>query len=132
LFGLFLRSTNLMEPRSETIQSDLPILGFIQFHRYTCTYPCSPPGFCITTRLGSSDSSGFSCPGPRAWRKPELGACGLFLLLIRVAQRQRGSPADRPEFHPSRSSCAALEFFYYDSEPVFILFILVSRHCAYQ
>ena len=39
----------------------------ILFYRYTCAYPCSPFGFCLTTRLGSSDSSGSSCPGFGAW-----------------------------------------------------------------
>ena len=39
----------------------------IRIYRYTCVYLCSPPGFHITTRLGSSDSSGSSCPGFGAW-----------------------------------------------------------------
>ena len=39
----------------------------IQFYRYTYAYPCTPSGFRLTTRLGSSDSSGSSCPGPGAW-----------------------------------------------------------------
>ena len=55
----------------------------------------------------------------------ELGACGFSQLLIRVAQLKRGSPADRSEPHPSRPPYLALEFFCYDSEPPFVLFILV-------
>jgi len=40
----------------------------------------------------------------------ELGACGFSLLLIRVAQLKRGSPADRSELYPSRPPCVPLEF----------------------
>ena len=55
----------------------------------------------------------------------ELGACGFSQLLIRVAQLKHGSLADRLKPHPSRPPCSALEFSCYDSEPPFVLFILV-------
>ena len=78
--------------------------------------------------LGSSDS-----PGSRV-QIPKFGACRVSRLLIREVQLKRGSSAHRPELHPSRPSCSALEFFCYDSEPPFVLFIIVnhlySRICA--
>jgi len=46
----------------------------IRFYRYTCAYPCTPSGFRLTTRWGSSDSSGSSCPGPGAWTEGDLPA----------------------------------------------------------
>ena len=53
----------------------------IRIHWYTCAYPCSPPGFRITTRLGSSDSSGSSCPGLGAWTEGDSFCWGPSLLL---------------------------------------------------
>ena len=68
---------------------------------------------------GSSDSSGSSCPG--------LGAWSVWILLV---ADQSGAVAawisSRPFRAPSfQAPCSALEFSCYDSEPVFVLFILV-------
>jgi len=41
-------------------------------YRYTCAHFCTPSGIHFTTRWGSSDSSGSSCPGPGAWTEGDL------------------------------------------------------------
>ena len=76
----------------------------------------------------SSDSPGSSCPGLGSWS----------VWILPVADQSDAALAwvssRRPEPHPFRPSCTALEFFCYDSEPSFVLFILVhplySSICA--
>jgi len=69
--------------------------------------------------LGSSDSSGSSYPG--------LRACSVWILpvadLRRVAVAWISRRPSRAPFF--QAPCSALEFFCYDSEPLFVLFILV-------
>ena len=76
---------------------------------------------------GSSDSSGSSCPGFGAWS-----------MWIPSVVDQSGAAVAWISSRPSRASsfqapCSALEFSCYDSEPPFVLFILItlySRNCA--
>ena len=90
-----------------------------RIYQYTRAYPCTPLGIHHTTRWGVSDSPGYSCPDL------EHGAYGFPRLLIRVAQRKRGSSTDRLRPYPSRPPYSTLEFFCYDSEPSFVQFIIV-------
>ena len=77
---------------------------------------------------GSSDSSGSSCPGFGAWS----------VWILPVADQSGAAVAwisSRPSRAPSfQASCSALEFSCYDSEPLFVLFILIhllySRICV--
>ena len=93
--------------------------SFIRIYWYTCAYPCMPLGIHNTTRLG------VLTPLDPHVQVSELGACGFSLLLMKVAQRKRGSSADCLKPHPSRPPCSALEFSCYDSESLFLLFIIV-------
>ena len=67
----------------------------------------------------SSDSPGSSCPGLRVWS----------VWILSVANQSGAVVAwisSRPSRAPSfRALCSVLEFSYYDSEPPFVLFILV-------
>ena len=69
--------------------------------------------------LGSSDSPRSFCPDFRVW--------SLWILPVadQRGQWKRGSSADRLKPHPSRPPCSDLEFFFYDSEPPFVQFIIV-------
>jgi len=91
----------------------------IWIYRYMCAYLCTPLGIRNTTLWGALT------PLDAHVQILELKACGFSLLLIRVAQRKRGSAEDPLRLYPSRSPCSALEFFCYDSEPSFVQFMIV-------
>ena len=86
----------LLAPVYLCSRHDLQCMFMIQIYRYKCAYLCTPFGISITTRWG------VLTPLDPHVQFLKLGACRFSLLLIRVAQRLRGSPADRPEPHPSR------------------------------
>ena len=120
----------LLAPACLCPRHSFQCMFMIRIYRYMCAYLSTPSGIRITTRRG------VLTPLDPHVQVLELGTCGFSQLLIRVAQLKRGSPADRPEPHPSRPPYSALEFSCYGSEPPFVLFILVhplySRICAYQ
>ena len=100
----------------------------IRFYRYTCTHISTPSGFCLTTRWGSSDSSGSSCPGPGAWTvgyilaEDQVHFCGAV----------RSAVAPVPFLLPllaRGSSSYLVSALLYCS---YIYISLYSRICAYQ
>ena len=76
----------------------------IQIYRYTCACLCTPLGIHHTTRWRVSDSLRSHA------HIPEFGACGFSWLLIKDAQRKRGSSADRPKPFPFRPPVRLLSF----------------------
>ena len=64
---------------------------------------------CLTTRLGSSDSSGSSCPGPGAWSMSEPGTCRIPVADLRCAAVVwiSSRPSEALSF---QAPCAPLEF----------------------
>ena len=68
----------------------------IRFYRYTCAYLGTPSGIRITTRWGSSDSSGFSCPGLEALTERGSSCCGLSSLLRSGQTSCSSSPIPAP------------------------------------
>ena len=69
--------------------------SWTRIYQYTCTYFYTLLGIHHTTRLG------VLTPLNLHVQILELGAYGIFQLLIRDVQRKRGPSADRPEPYPS-------------------------------
>ena len=93
--------------------------SFIRIYRCMCAYLCTPLNIHNTTRWG------VLTPLDPHVQVSELGDCGFSRLLIRDAQWKRGSSEGRLRSYPSRPSCSTLEFFCYDSEPLFVQFMIV-------
>ena len=109
---------------------DTVFMFMIQIYRYTCAYPYSPSGICITARLGSSDSSGSSCPG--------FGAKSVWILP--VADQSSAAVAwifSRSFRAPSFQAPICLSSFPIANSwvPFYCLLLYISwlsRNCAYQ
>ena len=87
----------------------LNICSFDWIYRYMCAYLCTQFGIRITTCWG------VLTPLDLHVQISELGTCGFSRLLIKVAQRQHGSSANRLWPHPSRAPCSPLQFFFCNS-----------------
>jgi len=96
---------------------------------YLCAYPCSPPGFRITTRLGSSDSSGSSCPGLGAWTEGDFSCWGPSLLLRSGQTSCSSSHILAPPLLARGPSSYLVSALLYCS---YMYISLYSRICAYR
>ena len=120
LFGLFPRCTSLMEPWSETIQSDLLVLGFIGLIALHVLTLARHLAFASSLAWGvSSDSPGSSCPGFGAWS----------VWILPVAD-QSGAAVAWISSRPFRvlsfqAPCVPLEFSFCKLVSALVLFILV-------
>ena len=103
-------SSCLLAPACLCSRHGFQCLIMIRFYRYTCAYLCTPSGFRLTTRLGSSDSSGSSCPGPGAWSMSELGTCRVPVADLR-STTVAWIPSRPPGALSFQAPCAPLEFF---------------------
>ena len=79
----------LLAPACLCPRHDFQYIFMTGVYQYTCAYLCSPLGIHITTRRG------VLTPLDPHVQVPKFGACEFSQLLIRVAQRKRGSLANR-------------------------------------
>jgi len=96
-----------------------------RIYRYTCAYPCRHLTF--TTPLVGE----FLTPLDSHVQIPELGACGFSRLLIRDAQRKRGSSTDRLRPYPFRLPARLSSFYFVTRERLLynsLLYLFVIAH----
>ena len=102
----------------------------IRIYRYTCLYPCMPLGIYNTTRWR------VLTPLDPHVQISELRAYGFSRMLIRNAQRKRGSSAVRLRPYPSRPPARLSSFLSVTCErPLYGSYLYISLYshiCAYR